>query len=396
MKALQASPNDPEVVWRAASCKSFKGELAQATKLAEYALGLDAGCHQACAVLAATALIAGDYPKAEGYADRCLDIAPNMPSVMWNKAHCELFRGDYKNGFERWKWGRAAKLRWCRSIAPEWRGEPVKSLLVWCEQGHGDTIQFQRYLKDIEGRAEFVIFETYKQLLFLTLAQGMDVHTIGQPQDASCPYPYDAQISLLDLPALLGVSSPSDVSGKPYIKPSPVVSCEGVTQGRKVGIVWAGANRHMNDDNRSLKEEDLNLPLVSLQKQRECPKNWLDIGSSLNDYSQTAAVLSELDLLVTVDTSVAHLAGAMGVPTWLIVPLNGDWRWGFTGETTCWYDSVRLFRPKSMLETTQQIADELRGHRMESRESVPFDRHTLPDEDCAAYMNGSEKEHSKV
>lgn len=363
-KALQGTPSDADLLWRIASILSFRGETVPAVALAEYALGIDPACHQACATLCACALIDGDIRRAEGYADRCLDIAPNMPSVMWNKAHCELYRGDYKNGFERWKWGRAAKLRWQRSVLPEWDGSKVQSLLVWCEQGHGDTFQFARYLKQLEGRADFVIAEVYRESLHLFKSQGWDCHFVGQQPDASCCYPYDAHISLLDLPSLLGVASPEDVDGKPYLKPAPSVSAEGTTQGRKVGIVWQGATRHNNDQNRSIPKDALapllEFPLVSLQRRVECPEQWLDFGVGLKDYSQTAAALAELDLLITVDTSVAHLAGALGVETWMVAPLNGDWRWGLEGSKSCWYDSVKIIRPQSMEQAVKDIARDLR------------------------------------
>lgn len=381
-EALQADPSDVDVVWRTSSVELWKGNVTGARETALYALGLDARCHQACAVLCSCSIAFGEYALAEQFADRCLELSPNAPGVMWSKANCELYRGDYKNGFERWKYGRSSKVRWQRFPDKEWDGSKVGTLFVWCEQGHGDVFQFSRFLPMLKGRAENVVCEVYNTQLLLYKGQGWDVQFIAQPKDGSCAYDFDAHVSVLDLPRYLGIESPGDVGSLPYLKPNDKMVLDSGS-GRKTGIVWKGAATHMNDPQRSLTDEMvaplLAFPLVSLQTKAECPEQWADAGSVLKDYTQTAAVLATLDLLVTVDTSVAHLAGAMGVPTWLIAPSNGEWRWGHEGDTSPWYGSFKVFRSKeSLSEAVEEIAAGLKNGSTELRDLAHGDRGVRP------------------
>lgn len=363
-EALAFAPTDPEVLWRLASCKAFAARLEDAHKIASLALSVDPGCHQACATLANVSVVWGDFEAGEAFADRCLQIAPNMPSVMWLKSHCELYRGDFKSGFRKWRYGRAAKTRPARAEGPEWRGEKTGTLFVWCEQGFGDAVQFSRWVPFLKKFADRVVFEAYAPLVNLFQEQDWGVHVTAQPPDFHCPYEYDAQVALLDVPGALGVASPADVSGRPYLKAPKSVDATEALKGRKVGIVWAGRDTHGNDRNRSFKDEDLeplaHLPLVSLQRGGRPPKAWLDMGPYLNDFSQLAAVVSGLDLLVSADTAAAHLAGAMGVPVVMVPPLNGEWRWGKDGSRSCWYGSMRIVRPvDGFRPALEQIAKEL-------------------------------------
>lgn len=361
-RALEQDPTDTEVLLNLAVCKAGTGDLQTADELCSRCVQLDPTCHKAFHLAGAIAAFAGDHERAEALVDRALQIAPNMPSAMWNKSHLELMRGDFKNGFERFRWGRQAKINSVRAYGKEWDGSNVGTLFVWCEQGHGDVFQMLRYIPETVKRAQRVILEVYKPQLPLVDFQDFGVQVVAQPEDWHNPYPYDAHIGVMDLPRVFGAEAPEDIDGRAYLK-----APEGKKTKNRVGICWKGSPTHDNDAQRSIPDELLaplkDFPLVSVQ-QGETLYGWEQ--PMIPDYASTASVLAQLDLLVTVDTSVAHLAGALGVPTWCIVPMNGEWRWGKGGDRTCWYDSVRLLRPTmegGFEPVVAQIAKELKECR---------------------------------
>ena len=174
----------------------------------------------------------------------------------------------------------------------------------------------------------------------------------------SQPLPhYDLWVDQMSLPRLLGTRSGSIPRPGGYLQPDPARSRRWAERlgGAKVGFAWAGNPAHMNDLRRSLPLDvarQIARPgMVSLQAGHRAEEAAAlgigDVSASLTDYAETAAVIATLDLVITVDTSVAHLAGALGVPTWLMLPAAPDWRWILSRDDTPWYDSVRLFRQTS-------------------------------------------------
>lgn len=372
-QALQESPSDPDVLYYLAAAKSESGEFEDASALLARIVQLDPAYYKAYHLQGAIACFAGEFERAEYLTRRCLEIAPNLPFAMWNLSQLELRRGDYKNGFDHFRWGRTAKVNHVRAHGNEWDGSTVDTLLVWAEQGMGDILQMLRFVPDVCTMAKNVILEVYKPLVALVDSQGFDAMVVGQPEDWHQPYKYDAHVSVMDLPRICGVESPNDLHGRPYIK-APEGSRP--NEGQR-GVCWKGAETHDNDAQRSMTDEDLaplkGFEFVSFQN-GETLYDWP--CQRFGDYAQTAQALDGLDLLVTVDTSVAHLAGAMGVPTWLIAPLNGEWRWGDDGDTVCWYESVRVFRPtlaEGFGPVIQQIAKEL--NELDSKATMVLSGH---------------------
>lgn len=361
-KAYEQDPTDSETLLKLAVCSANNGQVEEAEMMAVRVLQLDPANHKAHTLLGAVLAMCGDHEAAEVHLERALAIAPNLPSAMWNKSHLELMRGDFKNGFEHFRYGRTAKINHCRAFGKEWEGEKTGTLFVWCEQGAGDVIQMLRYLPQIREKAERIALEVYSPLVSLCDVQGFADAVVAQPDDWHNPVQYDAHVGVMDLPRLCGVDAPEKVDGSPYLK-LPGFDWSDKLQGRVLGICWKGSPTHENDAQRSLTEADLKplakFPFVSFQK-GETLYDWPTVP--MGDYAQTASLLAGLDLLVTCDTSVAHLAGALGVPTWCIVPKNGEWRWGNSGEKTCWYESVRVFRPDmehGFTNVVAQIAKEL-------------------------------------
>ena len=189
------------------------------------------------------------------------------------------------------------------------------------------------------------------------------------------PAPFDIYAPLMSLPQLLQLPETDDIPSAPYIKPPPPLSLPGGQDGIRVGLVWSGNPDHDNDINRSAKLDDFR-PLLGLEgvgffslqvgnPAQEIKKDGLehlitDLGSSFNDFTDTAAAIEALDLVISVDTAVPHLAGAMGKAVWLLLPRVPDWRWFLEGDKTPWYPSMRLFR-QSGEQDWQTVIERLRG-----------------------------------
>jgi hypothetical protein len=250
---------------------------------------------------------------------------------------------------------------------PLWDGTaiPGKTLLLHAEQGLGDTLQFIRFVGLARRRGltseSRVIVEVQPPLVGLVrgAAARLGIDDVVTPGGAYPAAP-DLQRPFLDLPALLGVAL-DDIDGAAYLPaPQPALPRDGT---RRIGIVWAGNPKHGNDRRRSLPaaaaialvqgiasdfaRRGAAVEIFSLQVGRADPHvdAMLDQRfATPTDFTDTAAALASLDLVISVDTSTAHLAGALGVPVWLLVAFIPDWRWRYRGETTSWYDSMRIFR----------------------------------------------------
>ncbi len=307
-----------------------------------------------------------EMETATEYFDRALAIQPNYAEARRNRGMAWLALGDYRRGWSEWE----HRLE-CEGFVPRvtegprWNGEPLagRTLLVHAEQGLGDTLQFVRYVPLLEqfgGRVLLVVQPALVPLLRQSSVGRWLTPAETRPQ-------YDVQCPLMSLPRFV-----PDDSGKPYW-PGEYLSADSQRastwqerlkqlEGLRVGIAWAGSAEHPHNRFRSLAVEQLaplaavpGVQLVSLQKgpaveeSREhlarlnvtvIEEPWDADGAFLD----TAAILEHLDLVITVDTSIAHLAGALGRPTWVLLQYAADWRWLLEGETTAWYPSMRLFR----------------------------------------------------
>ncbi len=294
--------------------------------------------------------------------DRALAIRPDYVDCRWDRALVLLQLGRLKEGFTEYEW------RWrlpdivARKVdAPLWDGSDLcdRTLLLHQEQGFGDMIQFIRYARAIPRDSGKVVVACQPELvrLFETVP-GVDAVVTD-----SGPYPRaDVQAPLLSLPWIMGTGADSIPSETPYIQAprAPAIELPARSNGRlNVGLAWAGKPSHKNDRNRSCPFEHFiglfevaDVAFFGLQKgdraqdieRHACGALITDLGADLQDFSDTAAVVSKLDLVISVDTSLVHLAGALNRPVWCLLPFTGDWRWGLDGETTPWYPSMTLFR----------------------------------------------------
>lgn len=299
---------------------------------------------------------------------RAIAVDPLEKDAHFNRAICHLLVGELEAGFEEYEW------RWqTEDLAasapnfeqPAWRGETSlagKRLLLYCEQGLGDTIQFVRYARLASEQGAHVILVVQPPLL--NLMRGLNGR--GELIANGAPVPaFDYHCPLLSLPYAFKTGLATIPAGEPYIKADPALSAQwqkrlGQKSRPRVGLAWSGRPEHKNDENRSLRLEQLlnalpeGVEYICLQKElRERDRDTLagrpDIrffGDELRDFADTAALCEQLDLVVSVDTSVAHMAAALGKPTWVLLPFVPDWRWMLDRDDSPWYPSVKLFRQK--------------------------------------------------
>jgi tetratricopeptide (TPR) repeat protein len=302
----------------------------------------------------------------ESYA-QAIAIDKENADAHHNTALSLLTLGDCRRGFEEfeWRWRRSGMSARRRSLGkPLWLGEyplPRKTILLHAEQGLGDTIQFARYAPLVARAGGNVVLEVASELrALLSRIPGVaSVHARGEPLPA-----YDVHCPLASLAHALHTEATTIPADVPYLTASP----ERLAKWRarlqdiaapRIAIAWAGSASHPNDRNRSIAPEALEpllarAPARLISVQRDLRGSDADllartpglaaIGAELEDFEDTAAVLSLVDLVITVDTAVAHLAGALARPTWVMLPFCPDWRWMIEREDSPWYPTARLYR----------------------------------------------------
>ncbi|MDP3356032.1 MAG: tetratricopeptide repeat protein, partial [Polaromonas sp.] len=297
--------------------------------------------------------------------ERAIEMLPDYADAHWNEALCRLMLGEFELGWQKyeWRWKKEPGLSMARNFAqPLWLGKEVlqgKKILLHAEQGLGDTIQFCRYAKEVAALGGRVVLEVQPALK--SLLQDVEGASLVLGRGEQLP-DFDYHCPLLSLP-LAFQADLSNISGQKYLHSDPAKRQQwqtrlGPASKMRVGLVWSGATGHQNDHNRSLSLAQI-APLISDQAQHYCLQKEIRpadqatlgntpalqfMGESLKDFSDTAALLEQMDLLITVDTSVAHLAGAMGKEVWVMLPFSPDWRWLLERSDNPWYDTARLFR----------------------------------------------------
>jgi Tfp pilus assembly protein PilF len=327
----------------------------------------------------------GRFDEAEAAMQRALQLQPNYADAQYDSARLLLRRGDFAAGWPRyeWRWTQAG-ARTHRRSEPRWDGSPLngRTVLLLPEQGWGDTIQFVRYAPLVQQRGGRVVLACAPALLrLLRSCLGIDCLL---PEGGALPSCH-AQAPLLSLPGILGTTLQNVPATIPYLAaPTELLDAWGARlrglSGLRVGIAWQGNPGHAGDRNRSVPVSAFEVlarqpgvHLASLQKgpgaeqvpaqNARCPGMLLELP--LEDFADTAAVIQHLDLVVTVDTAVAHLAGALGVAVWVALPFVADWRWLRDREDSPWYPTMRLFRQRRVGDWTdvfQRIAAALRTH----------------------------------
>jgi tetratricopeptide (TPR) repeat protein len=321
--------------------------------------------------LAITLKELGKHQDAETVFRRAIQLNPNHAGAHYNLAMLLLLLGDYALGWEEYEWRwpvlHGVPLGGRPSTQPVWDGSPLngRTILLYAEQGLGDTIQFLRFAPLVRDRGGRVVVEVQPALVgVLEGCPGIDQIV---PQGGALPE-FDVQASLMSLPRILNTRNDTTPASVPYLTANHQRIAYwqrefNALPGFKVGIVWQGNPKHRNDRIRSaplaifahLAQLD-GVQLISLQKgagREQLPAftakySVFDWGARADEgtgsLADLAAVIKSLDLVVTVDTAPAHLAGALGVPVWVAVPLVPDWRWLLDREDSPWYPTMRLVR----------------------------------------------------
>ena len=312
-----------------------------------------------------------------------LEITPEEPAAEWNLGIVSLLRGELSDGWKGYERRFDVKGATPRRpfATPLWQGEPLagKSLLFHAEQGLGDTLQFIRYAQLFAAQGAEVHVECQPALL--PLLEGMEGvhrwHSANGPGVGHLPAT-DYQLPMLSAPAVTKTTLTSIPSPDGYLCAQEREQRRWAkwlgpkSRRRRVGICWAGNPNHKNDKNRSIPSELLSaldgiaeVDWISLQKGHPLPSSlelW-NAARELRDFADTAGLIANLDLVVSVDTSVAHLAGALGRPVWVLLPFAPDWRWMLDRTDSPWYSGARLFRqsqPGEWRPVLNRIAQEVR------------------------------------
>jgi Tfp pilus assembly protein PilF len=363
-RVLVKGPRRVDARLALAECLLKKGELGPAKHELTKAIEHDPTNESAHQLLGKLFHQLGQWSEYQSEINRYELIVPSSPYVAYERGFLELLFGNLAQGWQSYE----ARLRVPGLVGPRrqfqeprWDGNafPGKTLLLHHEQGFGDTLMFVRYARPIKALGGRVILVAQSQLASLVATcPGVDeVVPAGDPLP-----PFDLQASLLSLPNICGTRLDSIPKDVPYLDIPEVVPNRGAIaealatekEGVRIGLVWTGSSIHKNDGVRSIPPSLLD-PLAALTEvswygfqpgieAHPSLPGLMALGPLLSNFSDTAYALSGMDLVITVDTAVAHLAGALGIPVFVLLPYSPDWRWMLGRDDSPWYPSMRLYR----------------------------------------------------
>ena len=391
-RALTLRPGYAEALNNLGSALRATGRLAEAEAALRQAVALRRAYPAALANLGLVLQEQGRYHEALAAFDQAVAADPGFATARGNRAMLLLLLGRLDEGFAdyEWRWRMPGFATPSRNFAqPAWDGTALagRTLFVHAEQGLGSAIQFVRYAGLAAAAGGRVVLECHRPLqrLFaqsLVAPRGPVAALVVKGEE---PPDFDCQAPLMSLPHLLGTTLAAIPGDSPYLSPDPAEAASWrerlAAAGRpRIGLVWAGNRRHENDRNRSMPAAELarlvdshpaaaffslQVPGAAEDLAAFPPDRVEDLAPHLPDFAATAAVIANLDLVVSVDTAVAHLAGALGHPVWLLLPYVPEWRWLLGRNDSPWYPSMRLFRqsaPGNWPELIERVGAALRTH----------------------------------
>ena len=357
-KVLELHPDSPDGLRNLAATVKDLGNVEEGETICLKALELYPGDALALDTLANIYMAQGRLDDALERYDAALGIIPDFAPIRGNRAMALLMKGDYEKGWEEyeWRWQSATYTATKRDFPePRWDGAPLdgRTLLLHAEQGFGDTLQFVRYAVLAAERGGHVMVGCQPDLVrLLETLDGVDRVVTGEDiPDFDCHAP------LMSLPGLFATTLDTIPAEIPYLRADGKLSKAwkkriGDTPGLKVGLAWHGNPGQAVNRVRSCPPELFaplakipGVSLFSLQKDSEdVPEGVTDLGGDLGDFADTAAAMSQLDLIISICTATAHLAGALGRPLWIPLAFAADWRWLQDRDDSPWYPTARLFR----------------------------------------------------
>jgi len=369
-RAIEIKPDYSQAYNNLGNALQAKEQFDEAIRSYHRAAALDANNAEAHSNLGVALNDMGLIDEAMAPWRRAIEIRPDLPDAHFNLGFAMLAQGDFQRGWEEYEWRRNSKSfpAAMRTFAQlQWDGGTLdgRTILVHAEQGFGDTLQFIRYLPLVARRCGRIIIECPAglQRLLHMFAGNCQIIVKGQ----ALP-PFDLHCPLLSLPRIFGTTLATMPAEVPYLHADPEEAGQwqrrlaDYSKTAKVGLAWAGSPVHKNDRNRSMNLAALaplwqvpGVRFFSLQLGEPAAQvstlpqgmEMVDLTHDLKDFADTAALIASLELVIAVDTAVAHLAGAMGKPVWTLLPFVADWRWLREREDSPWYPSMRLFRQPS-------------------------------------------------
>jgi tetratricopeptide (TPR) repeat protein len=300
--------------------------------------------------------------------EQALALRPGDIEASRSQGMARLILGDFKTGWLQWRFARRGAIP-----QPLWLGESAlagRTILLYAEQGYGDTIHFARYIKLAAQRGARIVLEVQPALISLlgSLPGVAAVRALGE----TLP-PFDCYCPLLSLALAFGTELATIPAAVPYLAaPTGKAATRDASGAYRVGLTWSGNPSHLNDRNRSIPLQYLRplldrpgIEFIALQKEvrdsdAEALKPFANVtivSEDLTDFAATAEILASLDLVISVDTAMAHLAGALGKNVWILLPFSPDWRWLLERSNSPWYPSARLFRQKAPGDWASVIAE---------------------------------------
>ncbi len=374
--AIALAPSDPTFHNNLAGVLMADAQWSEAADALNQALTLREGYAEAHANLGFYFHHSGDDSKAIEHYRRSIELRPDYALAHHSLSKLLLRRGDLLEGWaeQEWRWADPEFTSPRRNFSqPQWRGEPLhgRTILLHAEQGFGDTIQFVRYVPSVADQGGTVILEVHPELKSLMRSLPGVFKLVARGE--ALP-PFDVHCPLLSLPLAFGTTSASIPSNTPYLSAGKIET--GWIDNRpgqfRVGLVWAGNPENQVDRNRSLPLEEFvplasmrNVTFYSLQRGRSEKQEVFPFNGMLPSegrFEVTAAAVQRMDLVISVDTATAHLAGALDKPVWILLPEVADWRWGTNMKHSAWYPNARLYRTTAKdgwKAVMQQVMQEL-------------------------------------
>jgi len=378
LKAIAAAPGNPYYHLNLANMWIARGRPDQAIPAYQQAIALHPDFAEAHNNLGIALKDNGQFDQAITCFGRALEINPDYIEAHIHLAHALLTTGDLAQGWieNQWRWKSCDSDPRRNFTQPLWNAarRDARSVLLTTDQGIGDTLQFVRYASMMNDRCETVLLQCHAELV--SVLQGVAGVSAVFPHGATLP-DFDAHFPLLSLPRVFATTLETIPAHVPYLAADPnraAAWAAKLAQDRrlKIGLVWAGNPTHKNDRNRSIPLAAL-APLsripgavfVSLQKGSPAGQApslpdgmmLMDYTADLHDFADTAALIANLDLVISVDTAVVHLAGAMAKPVWTLLPFVADWRWFLNRTDSPWYPTMRLFRQPAAGDWSAVVSD---------------------------------------
>jgi hypothetical protein len=363
-QALLEQPEDLEARLALVECLLRRGDLDQAIHHLERVLRLAPRHAQAFRRLIEIRTVARDRAGALAVLERWIAAEPERADLVWERGTMHLLEGRFREGWEDLEARFRVEGRIVSMMGPfpqpAWTGEPFpgRTLLLHWEQGLGDTLMFIRFARAAKARGGRVVAVVQPTLVDLVATCGGVDEVVAD--EAPLP-PFDLHLPLMSLPRVLGVDEASIPAEVPYLAvPGHIPNRTALetllsepTEQVRIGYVWRGSLHHVNNPVRSLPDEAVAalgiLPGVAWHCFQVPAPDFLPLPSVplsplLSTFSDTAYALSRMDLVLTIDTAVAHLAGALGIPTFLMLPFGSEWRWQWDRMDSPWYPTLRIYR----------------------------------------------------